>query len=333
VEFQASRNNLFKVIYQGSAGIDLVESWNINAFPTNFGAGNPALQTAALAATQNYLPYPQFGTINHMGNTGHSTYHAGTVQFQKRYSQGLVVDSFYTVAKAIDDCDSDSGSCTGVAPVSDRNLNKGRAGYDRHQTFITSATYDLPIGKGRHFLNQNRVLDFLIGGYNIAWVQTFVTGNPITFSYTNNSNNEFPTSIGNWVPNLACSGITEKEFGLGNAIGGNRFNQSLENPVLNVNCFAAPAAFTPGNAGRNIVTGPGIIYSQASASKNFKFRERWNLLFRFDMQNPFHNYGFNAPSNQVDFKNPQLFGKITGDQTTASFDGEPLMNFVLRLSW
>jgi hypothetical protein len=28
-----------------------------------------------------------------------------------------------------------------------------------------------------------------------------------------------------------------------------------------------------------------------------------------------------------------LFGKITGDQTTASFDGEPLMNFVLKLSW
>ena len=81
------------------------------------------------------------------------------------------------------------------------------------------------------------------------------------------------------------------------------------------------------------MTGPGIIYSQASASKNFKIRERWNLQFRFDMQNPFHNYGFANPSTQVDFLNPQLFGKITGDQTTASFAGEPLMNFVLKLSW
>jgi hypothetical protein len=220
-----------------------------------------------------------------------------------------------------------------VAPVTDRNLNKGRAGYDRHQTFITSATYDLPIGRGRHFVNHNHVLDFLIGGYNLAWVQTFVTGNPMSFSYIDNPNNQVPTSIGNWVPNLACNGISMKEFGLGNAIGGNRFNQALENPVLNVNCFTPPAAFTPGNAGRNIVTGPGIIYSQASASKNFRFRERWNLQFRFDMQNPFHNYGFNNPSSQLDFKNPQLFGKITADQTTASFDGEPLMNFVLRLSW
>jgi hypothetical protein len=332
-EYQVSPNNLFKLMYQGSAGVHLIESWNINVFPTSFGAGNPTLQSAALAATQNYLPYPQFGTVTQMANTGHSTYHAGTVQFQKRYSQGLVLDTFYTMSKAIDDCDSDYGSCTGVAPTTDRELNKGRAGYDRHQVFVTSATYNLPIGKGRHFLNHSRVLDFLIGGYNIAWVQTFMTGNPMSFSFTDNPNNEFPTSIGNWVPNLACSDITMKEFGLGKAIGGNRFNQSLENPLLKVNCFTAPAAFTPGNAGRNIVTGPGIIYSQASASKNFKIRERWNLQFRFDMQNPFHNYGFANPSTQVDFLNPQLFGKITGDQTTASFAGEPLMNFVLKLSW
>jgi hypothetical protein len=122
-------------------------------------------------------------------------------------------------------------------------------------------------------------------------------------------------------------------FGLGSKIGGNRFNQALENPVLPVSCFAAPAPFTPGNAGRNIVTGPGIMYSQASAKKNFAFKERWNLQLRFDFQNPFHNWGFNSPTNQVDFKNPQLFGKITGDQTTASFAGQPLMNLMLRLSW
>ena len=63
-----------------------MESWNINAFPTNFGANNPALQNAAFANTQAYLPYPQFGTINHMANTGHSSYHSGTIQYSKRYS-------------------------------------------------------------------------------------------------------------------------------------------------------------------------------------------------------------------------------------------------------
>jgi Carboxypeptidase regulatory-like domain len=332
-EYQFGANNLVKLMYQGSAGIDLVESWNINVFPTSFGAGNPALQNAAFAAPQNYLPYPQFGNINYMSNTGHSTYHAGTVQFQKRYSQGLVLNTFYTYSKAIDDCDSDSGTCSGVAPIENRNLNKGRAGYDRAHVIVANATYELPVGKGRHFVNHSRVLDWLIGGYELAWVQTFETGNPIGFSFTNSPYNYYPSSIGNYVPNLTCSGISMPGFGLGSLIGGARFNQALENPVLPVNCFAPPPAFTIGNAGRNIVTGPGLVYSQVSAKKNFAFKERWNLQLRFDFQNPFHNWGFNAPTNQVDFKNPQLFGKITGDQTTASFGGEPLMNLMLRLSW
>jgi hypothetical protein len=332
-EYQFGANNLVKLMYQGSAGVHLVESWNVNVFPTNFGAGNPALQNAAFAAPQNYLPYTQFGSINYMSNTGHSSYHAGTVQFQKRYSQGLVLNSFYTYSKALDDCDSDSGTCNGVAPIQNRNLNKGRAGYDRTHVIVANLTYELPVGKGRHFLNHSRALDYLLGGYELAWIQTYETGNPIGFSFTNSPNNYYPTSIGNRVPDLTCSGISMPGFGLGSLIGGARFNQALENPVLPVNCFAAPAAFTPGNAGRNIVTGPGLVYSQASLKKNFAFKERWNLQLRFDFQNPFHNWGFNAPSNQVDFKSPQLFGKITGDQTTASFGGEPLMNLMLRLSW
>jgi len=332
-EYQFSANNLLKVMCQGSAGVHLVESWNVNVFPTDFGADNPALRAAAFAAPQNYLPYPQFGAIRYMSNTGHSTWHAGTVQFQKRYSQGIVLNSFYTFSKAIDDCDSDSGTCSGVAPISNRNLNKGRAGYDRNHVFVANVVYELPVGKGRHFTVRNRLLDYLIGGYDISWVQSIESGNPFGFSFTNSPFNYFPSSIGNYVPLVTCNNISMPQFGLGSTIGGNRFNQALENPVLNASCFAPPPAFTPGNAGRNIVTGPGIFYSQASAQKNFPIKERANLQLRFDFQNPFHNWGFNNPTNQVDFRNPQLFGKITGDQTTASFAGEPLMNLMLRLSW
>jgi hypothetical protein len=333
VQYQLSTNNLIKLTYQGSAGVDLVESWNVNVFPTSFGATDPALRAAAFATPQNYLPYPQFGSINYMSNTGHSTYHSGTIQFQKRYSQGVVVNSYYTFSKAIDDCDNDYGTCTGVAPIENRNLNKGRAGYDRTHVFVTSFTYELPVGKGRRFVNRNKFLDYLVGGYELAWIQSVESGNPFGVTFTNSPYNYFPTSIGSQVPNLTCSHVSMPGFGLGDKIGGNRFNQALENPVLPVSCFAVPAPFTPGNTGRNIITGPGILYSQMSAKKNFALTERVNLQFRFDFQNPFHNYGFNNPSNVYDYKNPQLFGKITGDQTTASFEGQPLMNLMLRLSF
>jgi hypothetical protein len=332
VEYQISANNLFKLTYQGSAGVDLVETWNINAFPTSFGASNPALQAAAFAAPQNYLPYPQFGSINNMSNTGHSTFHAGTVQFQKRYAKGLMLNSFYTFSKAIDDCDTDYGVCTGVKPVEDRNLNKGRAGYDMRHRFVTSAIYEFPVGKGRRFMNRGGILNTLFGGYEISWIQTVETGNPIGFSFVNSPNNYYPSSIGNWVPNLVGT-PSMPAFGVGKLIGGNRFDQVQENALVDINNFVAPPPFTPGNAGRNIMTGPASYYSQVSAKKNFKFKERWNLQVRLDFQNPFHNYGFSPPTNVVDFKNPRLFGKITSDVATANLNGEPLMNLMVRLSW
>jgi len=267
-----------------------------------------------------------------MSNTGHSTYHSGTVQYQKRHSRGLVLNSFYTYAKAIDDCDTDYGTCTGVAPVSNRNLNKGRAGYDMRHRFVTSATYELPVGKGRHFLNHGGVLNAILGGYELSWIQTVETGNPFGYSFANSPFNYYPTNIGARVPNLVGT-PDMPHFGLGDKIGGARFNQALSNPLIDINNFAAPPAFTPGNAGRNITTGPASYYSQVSAKKNFKFKERWNLQVRYDFQNPFHNYGFSAPTNSVDFRNPQLFGKITSDVATANLNGEPLMNLMLRLTW
>jgi hypothetical protein len=181
-------------------------------------------------------------------------------------------------------------------------------------------------------MNRTGFWNLLAGGWEIAWIQTVESGNPFSFTYANNPNNEYPSTIGNQVPNIVGT-PSMSQFGLGNEIGGNRFNQGLENPVLNINHFAYPAPFTPGNAGRNIVTGPGLLWSEFSAKKNFKITERINLQFRYDFQNPFHNFNFNPPTNTVDFKNPQNFGKITADQTTASIGGEPLMNIMLRLSW
>jgi hypothetical protein len=352
VEYQMSENNLLKLFYTGSSGVDLVNTWNINTIASNFGAGNPTLQQAVFTNPVPYLPYPQFGAVNQMSNTGHSSFHAGTVQFIKRYSHGLILDSFYTYSKALDNCDSDAGICTGIAPTTNRNLNKGPAGYDQRHRFVTSFTYEIPAGKGRRFLNRGGVLDYILGGYELAWIETVASGNPFTVFYTNSPNNYITTAlmnagysnVGNLLPNLVAT-PSSPQFGLPSDIGADRFHQANEGAVIvskgqqpgasnvNTSAFAAPAAFTIGNEGRNMLTGPGAFYSQFSVKKNFHITERVNLQLRYDFQNPFHQYAFSAPTNTLDFKNPQLFGKITGETATASIQGEPLMNLMLRLTW
>jgi hypothetical protein len=95
----------------------------------------------------------------------------------------------------------------------------------------------------------------------------------------------------------------------------------------------AACSFRVGNAGRNILTGTPLRWTQISAQKNFRFNERWNAQLRWDMQNAFKTYNFNTPGTTVDFRNPQNFGKVTGDPTTASFGGQPLMNLTLMIQF
>ena len=58
------------------------------------------LLNAVYAATQNYKPYTQFGTISYLTNGGHNTYHGFTARIEKRYaSDGLTLNAHYTWSK------------------------------------------------------------------------------------------------------------------------------------------------------------------------------------------------------------------------------------------
>jgi hypothetical protein len=115
--------------------------------------------------------------------------------------------------------------------------------------------------------------------------------------------------------------------------GGARFNRKTINPVMDINDYAYPDAFTPGNLGRNVVTGFPLIWTTVSAQKNFRIWERVVAQLRWDMNNPFKTFNFNPPNRTVDFKNPANFAKVTGDPRTASWGGMPLMDITIALMW
>ena len=106
-------------------------------------------------ASQNYKPYPQFGTIRHYSNYGDNSYHgshACAVRSDTR--PGLVLNAFYTFSKTLNNGDDD-GDVGGIT-FYNRALEKGRANYDIRHRFVSVMTYELPFGKGRKFMNQRR---------------------------------------------------------------------------------------------------------------------------------------------------------------------------------
>lgn len=350
IQYEFTRNYLLEFSYQGSAGVGLIERWNVNTFPVDYFAGNPTQQNAVRAAAQNFRPFSHFGDINMRSNFGHNTYHGGTVKLEKRYSQGLFFSTFYTFSKAINskDGDNDGG---GVAPIQNRRLEKARAGYDRSHRFNFTTNYELPFGLNKRWATSGWK-KYAFGGLEISLTQTLESGNPLTFSLANSPYNYYPGFAGSQRPDV----VSQMEVREGwDDIGPDRFNKGNSYSVFTgenngLSNFALPGGcpffttvpagfdrtqcdFRVGNAGRNIVTGTPLRWTTVSAQKNFQFSERWKAQLRWDMQNVFKTFNFNNPDTTVDFRNPQNFGKVTGDPTTASFGGQPIMNLTLMIQF
>ena len=336
VQYQFMDNYLVEALYQGSSGVGLHERWNVNSFPITFGANDPDLRQAAFNRPQDFRPFNHFGDIRHRGNYGHSTYHSGTLKLEKRYSAGLNFITFYTWSKTIDSQDSDNAG-TGVAPLTNRGLEKGLAGFHRKHRWVGTFTYELPFGPGKPMLSGTGAMRHLFGGWEISMVQTVESGNPYTFNYQGNPNNQWPTWVATRRPDFVGNETPALIDGYRRDMreSPDRFNRGRIAPAYDIDDFAYPGAFTPGSGGRNAVIGPSLIWTQVSAQKNFRFFERLDMQIRWDMQNPFKRYSFfvdNNPTLRYNAANaPQNFGKMVRDARTASVGGQPLMNLTVML--
>ncbi len=328
IQRDLGKDYLAEISYQGSGSVGLIERWEYNTFPIDFAANDPVLRNQVFAAAQNYRPFPQFGNIPLRSNFGHSTFHSGTIKLEKRLSRGLFFNTFYTFSKTINSADTDN-SGGGVAPIQNRGLEKGRAGFDRNHRFIGTVNYALPFGKGKKYATSNRFVNAIVGGIEISWIQTIESGNPLNFSYANSPSNYYPTFAGARRPNLV--GTPDYDFSKWDNGGPDRFTLQNRPAVIDQSAFAYPAAFTVGNAGRNILTGPRLVWAQASVQKNFTFKDRYRAQIRWDMQNALKTYNFTGPTTTVDFVNPRTFGKLQDDPRTASLGGQPLMNLTLAV--
>jgi hypothetical protein len=330
IQHEVSRDYVIEASYQGSGSVGLIERFELNTFPVDLFANDPVQRDRVFAAPQNFRPFTQFGNITMRSNFGHSTFHSGTIKLEKRMSRGFFFSTFYTFSKTLNSSDTDN-SGGGVAPIQNRSLEKGRAGFDRNHRYIATVNYELPFGKGKRWAANSRMGDILLGGMEISTVQTLESGNPLTFTFANSPNNYYPTAAGARRPDLV--GTPDYDFSKWNNGGGDRFVTNNRPAVVGINAFAYPAAFKIGNAGRNILTGPSMAWAQISLQKNFRIKERLQAQLRWDMQNAFKTFNFTGPTTTVDFRNPQTFGKLLGDPRTASLGGQPLMNFTLMLQF
>ena len=291
VERQFGNDNLLEVAYVGSKGTKLLTARDINQ-------PQPGVLPPGLPFVPR--PNPRFDDIDLLESRANSNYNALQAKFQRRLSRGLSALASYTWSKSIDDA-SNFFTSAGDPNFPQNSYNvraeRGRSNFDVRQRLSVSYSYLLPFGEGRQYLANDGWVTKMLTGWETFGIVTLQTGRPFTVALLSEIDN---------------SGTGRSILGFGandrpNVVGNPELSDPTPGRWFNTAAFAFPAPGTFGNAGRNILDGPGYQNVNASLVKNTHLTEQVNLQFRAEFFNLFNHPNFNLPDN---FLGSPTFGVI-----------------------
>ncbi|MFN0166330.1 MAG: carboxypeptidase regulatory-like domain-containing protein [Bryobacteraceae bacterium] len=239
-------------------------------------------------AIQPRRPYPQFNNITAYQTNGSGTYQSMQLRLEKRFDRNLSFLTSYTWSKTLDDTEGFE-SARLIKPYKEKGLGSMHRGH----VLTTAFSYDLPFGRGQHWLGGlPAVGDALLGGWQLSGILTLQTGSP------------FNVSVAGDVANCGC-GNRPNRLGNGNLDRGERSIQRW----FDVSAFAVPTTFTNGNAGRNIMIGPALQNLDLALLKNFRIRERSRVQLRWEAFNSLNHANFGFPAATINI--PATVGRIS----------------------
>ena len=287
-------DTVVSVGYNGTRGTKLIGGRDMN-------------QPAPSPAQPNYRPLPMFSDINLIAAGFDSVYHSLQAQFQCRLQSGLTGLFSYTWSKSIDNASNFFASAGDANYPQDSNnvaAERARSSFDVSHRFSGSFVYQLPFGPGKPVGGSwtGSAAKFL-GGWQLNGIVTLQSGQPYTVALPGESDN-------------SNTGRSSYGFGAGDrpdVVG----NPNLASPDpqqwFDPAAFSQPLYGSFGNAGRNIVAGPGLANVDFSLLKDIELGESATLQFRAELFNM-----LNTPN----FLNPNIFYGTPGfGRVLAARDG------------
>ena len=370
VQYQLTPSMSFQAAYVNSLARHLEVFPNVNNVTTIIPANTDvAVQDSATTTgncpTLNFLghacvPFPDFGRGTSLAQTeGNSNYHALQLKLEKHYANGLNFLGTYTWSKVLSDAhdllnggsvgNGGSGNVNGYrapdVPGVGIQGDYGLAPFDIRNVFHFSGGYELPFGRGKHFMTDaSGVTNKVIGGWSINWSTTFQGGQPITLSCPSATTSG--TACGDLFTGQPLKlGLHDDANGklawFGNAaaftqpcvLGAGGVPDPSKSPA-----GCVPLTGTAALGGVTQVPGPGFKRVDLSFFKDIPINERFRLQFRTEIFNIANHPNFNAPnfggngvvaiSNSGNF-NSSTFGEI-GSTRDAPYDPRQIQ-FALKM--
>ncbi|HEX8889402.1 MAG TPA: TonB-dependent receptor [Pyrinomonadaceae bacterium] len=310
--------------YVSSWGYDMPVNRNLNSVPRSFLASDPTADATVntfmnvtlpnpfrnllpstspfnsattITRAQSLLPFPQFGDLWIQQYNGTNRYNALQLQVTQRLKKGLTMSASYTRSRLREKSD--------YLNPTDTALEDRISPDDRPNRFTFSTVYELPFGRGRSFgKDMNRLVDVVVGGWQINGTYEWQSGEPFTLS---------PTQVWYYAGDLSqLQSHTGENNGQGQKYG------------VDISAFTIPLANGIGivrlnnfNTGlRNVPTTLDSLRNQPfinvnlSLSKNFMLGERTKLQLRAEAINAF-NHPYFGSGIGLDPSNTGTFGLVT----------------------
>lgn len=316
IQRQLSSTLGVEVAYVGVKGTHLQLSQNINQPFVNGGVYAstrpfPTLPlTSAVLPAQCAAPNPvcPLGNLSGGGQVnsgGNSNYNAGWATVTKHFSHGLQFQGSYTYSKSLDYNSLSTGESLGIQNAYNPRGDYGLSEFDVRHRFVLSGFYELPFKSNT---------PKLITGWQFGVTQQAQTGSPITPTLAIGPGPGISLTVRPDITGaIQTTGVPSQWFA----------NKALfVSPCVALVCH-------PGDLGRNSISGPGFLNTDASVTKNTKFGERLNLQFRTEVFDVLNHPNFGNPVLTVTSKS---FGIIQSTRfPTGDFGSSRQIQFALKL--
>jgi hypothetical protein len=267
------RTTTFDVAYVGALNRHLPLTINLNPIPL-FGR--------VAGQNDNFLrPYQGYANITSYQFIGTSNYNSLQASIRRSLSRGLQFGASYTFAKTLGTAGADGDGISSY--MSPRVRNYGPLAFNRTQTMSIHYLYDLPkLGQRLGWRPAGLVLD----NWQLSGITTFQTGAPFTPGFTTTNGADISRSTDGARVNVV----------------GNPYDNIPAGRYFNPAAFALPTAPSLGNAGPNILYGPGTNNWDLSMTKRFRLGESRVLSFRGEAFNIWNHTQFSGLFTSLQFQ-------------------------------
>ncbi len=291
VQHQIGSDVFLQAAYVGKLSHHLAveNEWN----PAVYGPGATASNTQ-----QRRAYYPQYYAgiaLNHSDEN--ANYHALQVNAQKKFSHNYMMQLAYTWSKSIDEGSNDNAEGgTASNPYDYLRGERGLSAFDRRNVLAINGVWNAPGFGGSGLFAR------IFGGWQVSGTVQRSSGAP--FSIITGADTALIGSsraAGSQRANLVGNPFLDVS----------RSRDQLISQYFNTTAFAAPSVGTFGSSGRDILTGPGSLNTNAAILKTFRLTSKESLgkmQFRAEAYNVLNFVNLGNPANALNASN---FGHIS----------------------